>query len=39
LGYSNHVGLNTYVRKRKIKESLGLKPSAPSQRQTERQEM
>ena len=24
LGYSNHVGLNTYVRKRKIRESLGL---------------
>jgi len=39
LGYSNHVGLNTYVKKRKIKESLGFKPSAPSQQQTERQGM
>ena len=24
LGYSNHVGLNTYVKKRKIKEELGI---------------
>ena len=39
LGYNNHVGLNTYVKKRKIRESLGLRPSTTSQRQTERQGM